>query len=699
MPPSMDFNETESSYSEALDSFLDQAQLDAVDDDETWYSSASEEDNATSLQTTEPSAKTPQAVLEKYWGYSSFREKQLDIITSVLEGRDTLGLLPTGGGKSITFQVPGLLLPEVTLVITPLIALMKDQVESLRRCGIKAAALHAGIPNYKIKTVLNNAVFGGVKFLYISPERISSPAFKDTLRYLKVSLIVVDECHCVSQWGYDFRPSYLNIASLRTLYPAVPILALTATATPLVKEDIVRELKLRTPRIIQKSFARDNLTYVVRHCQDKEAMILKILSSVGGSAIVYCRNRKRTAEIAAILRKSGITADCYHAGLSHAERDEKQKAWMQDEVRVMVATNAFGMGIDKPDVRIVIHWAMPSSLEEYYQEAGRGGRDGLPAYAVALVGSHDKAIISRRVEEEFPPLSFVRDFYDLLMSYLQVGDSDGLGRRFKLDFEAFLLLFKLPPTYSFSALRLLEMAGVFQFEEKSSRASRIKIVMPRDALYGLETLRGKREKVVEYMLRKYSGLFTDFVFIEEEAIAIGTRLTLDEVYETLVDLSRLRIVNYIPRSAEPVLTLMTKREPGRLLNIPPEVYQHRKERLKDRIQAVLSYLYNEPQGCRENRLLAYFGETKTEPCGRCDVCRERAKQDAKRKPSFQIAKAVLDSQLKDNDLSLTALRTIIDTLVREQGGSKEEWAVLFEEVVSSSRDYVVTDDVLHKRIK
>lgn len=567
--------------------------------------------------------KEPEEILKKYWGYPSFREKQRDIIDSVLKGRDTLGLLPTGGGKSITFQVPGLMLRGTALVITPLIALMEDQVQGLKRLGIKASAIHSGIPSYKIKEILNHAVFGNLKFLYLSPERIASEGFVSTLRYLKVSMIVVDECHCISQWGYDFRPDYLNIISLRKFFPQVPILALTATATPLVKADILRELKLRDPCIIEKSFVRENLSYIVRPCNDKAAMVMKILHGVGGSSIVYCRNRALTGEIAQTLRDCGFTADNYHAGLSHAERDLKQKAWMEDETRVIVATNAFGMGIDKPDVRTVIHWSMPSSLEEYYQEAGRAGRDGLPSYAVALVGPYDKSTLSRRIKEQFPPLSFIRGLYDLLMSYLQIGEGDGFEKRVRLDLEAFIETFKLPSIQTEAAIRILEMAGVFSFRENSNQASRVMIILPREALYGMYAVKGNREAVLEYMLRKYSGIFTQFTYIEEEAIAIATQIPLEEIYETLMDLVRLHVIHYIPRSSLPLLTLTTKREPGRILNIPPEVYHLRKERFAKRINAVRDYLFGKDVVCREQHLLSYFGETDSKPCGRCDLCRSR----------------------------------------------------------------------------
>lgn len=659
-----------------------------------WEFPSAEETAESSSQLS--TSKSPEEVLQKYWGYPSFREKQRDIIDSVLEGRDTLGLLPTGGGKSITFQVPGLMLEGTTLVVTPLIALMKDQVQGLKKRGIKAVAIHSGIPSWKVRTLLNNTIFGNVKFLYISPERITSVGFESTLRYLKVSMIVVDECHCISQWGYDFRPSYLQIASLREFFPEVPILALTATATPLVKEDIIRELHLRKPRVVQKSFARSNLTYAVRFCRDKESMLAKILHAVPGTSIVYCRNRVLTAEIAHALSERGFTADCYHAGLSHAERDEKQRAWMKDEVRVIVATNAFGMGIDKPDVRTVIHWTMPSSLEEYYQEAGRAGRDGGRSYAVALVGPHDQTIIKRRVAEQFPPLSFIRNFYDLLMSYLQVGESDGLGHRMQLDLESFLGSFKLPPIQSVSAIKILEMAGVFVYEEKSTSSSRIMMAMPRDALYNVKSIKGKNEEVLEYILRRYTGVFTQFIYIEEEAIALATQNTLDTVYESLMDLSRLKVLRYIPRSSLPLLTLTTKREAGRLLNIPPEVYADRKERLEQRIGAVLNFLYNPRKQCREQILLRYFGEQDSPPCRHCDICREKIKkkEDKSRpKQSRKTGEKLLISLLaKEPSYDLHHLIDLLQAEGKEQGRSREEWIDILQQFVETTTRFRIVDN-------
>lgn len=670
---------------EELLSLLDHYGAEA-DDVSLWEgTSPSEGEGAALSETVEKDA--PEAILKKYWGYQSFRDKQRDIIDATLAGHDTLGLMPTGGGKSITFQIPALLLKGTALVITPLIALMKDQVSALRKRGVKAASIHSGMTGRQLRDTVNNAVFGRTKLLYISPERITSPFFEAALNHLKVSLIVVDECHCVSQWGYDFRPSYLNIAALRERFPTVPILALTATATERVVGDILHELKLRDPHIVRKSFARDNLSYVVRRCDDKMGMIIKVLASVQGSSIVYCRNRVRTGEIVERLRAEGISADNFHAGLSHAERDKKQSMWMEGDIRVMVATNAFGMGIDKPDVRTVIHWSMPSSLEEYYQEAGRAGRDGLRSYAVVPVNRYDKAVLSRRVSDEFPPLHFVRNLYDLLMSYLQVGEGDGFGRSLRFSIDEFVKTFNLPPIQTLSAIHILEMSGVFRYEEKEEHASRIIITIPREKLYNIASLVGHREAVVTYLLRSYPGIFTQYVFIEEAGIAISTGLTEEEVYLTLKDLSLLKVLHYIPRTAEPRLLLTIRREEGRLLIIPPAVYGLRKKRFEERIKAVKAYISDDTGACRSQMLLNYFGETDNRPCGSCDIClaREKARtQKGRQRKRLQQLENTL-ARVITSECSQISYHDLVAAL----GGQAEDWYGEIQELLSSSPDYVL----------
>lgn len=567
---------------------------------------------------------SPQEVLRHYWGYSDFRLKQAEIIESVLARRDTLGLLPTGGGKSITFQVPTMLHKGLTLVITPLIALIKDQVDGLNRRGILATALHSGMEYKEIQRALDNCLYGGYKFLYVSPERLASPLFLACLPSLPIELIVVDECHCISQWGYDFRPSYLKIAHIRQYYPEVPILALTATATPEVVEDIMARLAFREPHVINSSFARDNLQYIVRQTSDKTTELLHILSSTTGSAIVYCRNRKRTQELAKMLQETGFSAHFYHAGLPHAEREIKQNAWMAGDVRVMVCTNAFGMGIDKPDVRLVVHWSMPIALEEYFQEAGRAGRDGQRSYAVVMYERRDRAMLLRRVQDAFPDKTYIRNIYDTLYSYLRIGIGEGSGRSYEIDLEKFIRTQHLHPIQSLSAMHILELAGAWELLLDESR-SRLFVEVSREELYYVRGISEIDDRVLRSVLRNYTGLFADYVFIDERTIAIQTHLTGQEVYEALVRLSHRGIIHYVPKKHLPRILFYTRRERKNHFLIPQEVYEHRKEAMIKRLQATVAYLDNN-QECRQSQLLRYFGEEHREPCGRCDCCLARKAQ-------------------------------------------------------------------------
>ena len=587
--------------------------------------------------------ETPEEVLQYYWGYSEFRPKQREIIDSILAGRDTLGLLPTGGGKSITFQVPGLMMRGVTLVVTPLIALMRDQVEHLKERKIPAVAIHSGMASFEIQRTLDNAILGAYKFLYLSPERIASPLFRSILPQLKVSMIVVDECHCISQWGYDFRPSYMCVAELRSWLPKAPVLALTATATRLVAEDVMRVLHFPEPNIIQRSFLRPNVAYVVRHTGDKAATMLRILSGVPGTSIVYCRNRKRTEELAEYLRGEGITADAFHAGLTHAERNERQRRWMAGEVRVMVATNAFGMGIDKPDVRSVIHWMLPSSPEEYFQEAGRAGRDGEKSFAVALVDKRDPMLVRRRISEEFPPRQFLSEVYDQLTSFLGIGMGEGYLRTFLVDIERFIKLNKLPPIYTMSAIRLLDTAGVWEYRDKEDQHSRLLFTIDREALYNNASLSPASDSLIQFLLRRYTGIFTEYVFIEEDTIARALNCTVETIYLMLVDLSRSNIVHYIPRSSLPKLFLLTRREEGRHLLVSREVYEVRRERLAERIEAMIAYA-SASDTCRSQLLLRYFGEEESAPCGMCDVCLSHRKGSPTSSISLSEAVALLQKE-------------------------------------------------------
>ncbi len=567
-----------------------------------------------------PSLHTPEEVLLYYWGYSSFRPVQIPIIESVLAGKDTLGLLPTGGGKSITFQVPGLLLPGLTLVVTPLIALMRDQVMGLRQKGIKATAVHAGMMREQIITTLDNCIYGCYKFLYVSPERLGSELFLSRLHALRVNLLVVDECHCISQWGYDFRPAYLSIADIREALPDVPVLALTATATRPVIDDIQRILRFPEPNVLRKSFFRPNLSYSIRRTADKETMLLHILSRVDGSAVVYCRNRDKARDLARFLGENGFSADFYHAGLNHVTREIRQKSWMEGETRIIVCTNAFGMGIDKPDVRLVLHMEMPSSPEEYFQEAGRAGRDGERAYAVLLAGEDDIFNLKRRVSNEFPPREYIATVYNRICNYLQIGEGEGFERSFDFDIDAFCRNFRMFPTQVLAAIRILDVAGIWEYREEKTR-SRLTIQVQRDELYRMRSEQAS-DSVLTALMRTYDGLFADYVSIVESELAEKTGLSVDQVYQQLLLLNKAGIVNYIPQKNLPRIYFLTRREDVELLQIPRAAYEDRRDRLKARIDQSLRYI-EEENTCRSRMLLAYFGEEQSHNCKLCDVCLRR----------------------------------------------------------------------------
>lgn len=561
----------------------------------------------------------PEEVLQRYWGYPSFRPLQLDIIQSCLEGRDTLGLMPTGGGKSITFQVPGLILPGLALVVTPLISLMKDQVDHLRARGIRATAIHSGMSAEKVQHALDNCLYGKYKFLYISPERAGSDTFQEWLHFLKVSLIVVDECHCVCQWGYDFRPSYLEIPKLRQALPEVPILALTATATPAVVEDIFRALDFRPGyAFYKKSFLRPNISYSIRYTEDKPAMMQHILSRVPGSAIIYCRNREQTRLVCEELQALGEEATFYHAGLTYLEREMRQSRWMRGEIRVMVATNAFGMGIDKPDVRLVIHLTMPTSLEEYYQEAGRAGRDGERSYAVALISPSDSRQLTRRLEDSFPEKEYIRYTFDQLCNFLSIGEGEGLGRSFDFDYQRFLRVFHMRPIQTRHALDIMQLAGWLELQTDGSR-SLLQFLLPSKDLYQPHI---GPDRLIRAILRSYTGLFADYVAIDEGDLAHLTGYSEEEIYGHLSTLTRLGVLHYIPKKQLPRVRFLIRREDSEYLRIPYAVYQERKDQMAERIAAVRSYI-QDGDTCRSRRLLSYFGETESAPCGLCDICLRR----------------------------------------------------------------------------
>ncbi len=562
---------------------------------------------------------TPRKVLKRYWGYDDFRGIQRDIIDSLLDGHDTLGLMPTGGGKSICFQVPALMLEGVCIVITPLIALMKDQVAHLRKRGILASAIYSGMSRQEIITVLENAIFGGVKLLYVSPERLASEIFQVKLRHMQVSFITVDEAHCISQWGYDFRPSYLEIAHIREIKPGIPVLALTATATPQVADDIQHQLAFTDGKLFRMSFQRKNLSYVVRTAPDKEAELLHILRSMGGSAIVYVRSRRRTKEIAELLTEEDIPATHYHAGLEPAVKDERQKAWHDDQVRVMVATNAFGMGIDKPDVRLVIHIDCPDSPEAYFQEAGRAGRDGQRSWAVLLYNSSDQRKLHKRVFDTFPEKETIREIYDHLAYFFEIGVGSGRGATFAFDIEKFCRVFRHFPVQAHAALQILDRCGYIHYDTDPDNRSRLFFLLNRFELNQLERLVGNEERVITALLRLYGGLFTDYCYIEESYVAVQAKLTRQEVYETLKELRRRHILDYVPQSSTPLITYTLRREDGCNIVIPPSVYEERRAQYEARINYMLRYA-TDSTVCRSRQLLDYFGETDSEDCGHCDVC-------------------------------------------------------------------------------
>ncbi|MDL2322882.1 RecQ family ATP-dependent DNA helicase [Bacteroidales bacterium OttesenSCG-928-A17] len=561
-------------------------------------------------------------ILKEYWGYDSFRPLQEDIIASIYSGKDTLGLMPTGGGKSLTFQVPTLLMEGLCIVVTPLIALMKDQVDNLKKRGIKAAYLHSGMSRQEMIVALENCIFGNYKFLYVAPERLSSELFLHKLRDMKVCLIAVDESHCISQWGYDFRPSYMKIADLRERLPEVPVLALTATATPDVIDDIQNRLKFREKNVFRKSFERPNISYIIRRTEEKLYEIVHIIKKINACSIVYVRSRKLTKEIALELQRQGIKADFFHAGLNPDEKINKQNAWKNDECPVIVCTNAFGMGIDKPDVRLVIHYELPGSLEEYFQEAGRAGRDEQKAYAVALCSSRDNGQLKKRISDEFPGRDFLKDVYEKLAYYFQIPVGEGKNTGHNFHIEEFCRTYKYNITQVHHALKTLSLSAYIEYIEDTDRQSKLIFTIGRDELYKFKTFNEPTENLIRVLLRSYSGLFVDYVYISERLLGTRTGMEPLEVYETLKYLSKQQIIHYIPPQKVPVIYYSQNREELKYLSIPQMVYEDRKERLEYRTKYVVEYGTSTTQ-CRSKLLLAYFGEKDAADCGHCDVCLEK----------------------------------------------------------------------------
>ena len=580
------------------------------------------------------------SILQQYWGYKDFRGIQREIIESIGQQRDTLGLMPTGGGKSITFQVPALAQPGICLVITPLIALMKDQVQHLKEKGITAAAIFSGMTRREILKTLDNCIFGDIKLLYISPERIGSELFLMKLRRMNVSFITVDEAHCISQWGYDFRPAYLNIADIRKEKPAAPLLALTATATPEVVEDIQEQLGFKEKNVFQMSFERSNLTYVVRTAQDKNQEILHILQSLPGCAIIYVRSRKRTKEVATLLNACDIPTTYYHAGLEHSVKDERQRAWQTDQTRVMVATNAFGMGIDKPDVRVVIHIDCPDSLEAYFQEAGRAGRDGQRSYAVLLYNTSDKHKLNKRIEDNFPEKDYIKDVYQHLAYYFEIGLGSGSGHTFTFDIGKFCAVFHYFPIPVNSALLILSRAGYIEYDTDPDSNARVMFLLDRNELYKLNQVSPLQEKVITSLLRTYGGLFTDYVYIDEALLAQQTGITREHLYLILKGLTQRRILHFIPQRKMPFITYAKDREAIENMVIPKAVYEERKEQFSKRIKSVIRYAENN-EVCRSKQLLRYFGDVQAKDCLRCDVCLDQGLQRNSNITTNEIKQTIL----------------------------------------------------------
>lgn len=574
-------------------------------------------------------ATTISDVLQKYWGYNDFRPGQKAIIDSIMARRDTLALMPTGGGKSLTYQVPTIASDGLCIVITPLIALMKDQVDRLRQMGIAATAIHSGLSYSQIDIALDNCVYGDIKFLYIAPERLATEAFRLRVQRMNVTLLAVDEAHCISQWGYDFRPSYLRIKEIRKLLPDVPILALTASATELVANDIMHNLEFQEPNIIRSSFARDNLSFAVRHTDDKNEQLLRVVHNVEGSGIVYMRSREGCEQLAEALREQGISASYYHAGLPHTERSMRQEEWTSGKTRIMVATNAFGMGIDKADVRFVVHYSMCDSLESYYQEAGRAGRDGKRSYAVLLVASDDQSRIAKHFDQEFPPLEEVKSIYEKICNFLQVPIGDGLYASFIFNIHDFCAREHIYAGKVKSALKLLQQNGYMTLTEEMENPAKIHFCVSRDDLYKIRIDRQDLDHTIRTILRMYNGVFTEFRAIDERAIAASSGYTVEHIKETLKRMWQMRIIRYIPSNSSPMIFFDEERLPTKDIYISPDTYLHRKRLISERFENMIRYSTNQIE-CRSVLIQHYFGDSQAQECGVCDIClakRRRAKND------------------------------------------------------------------------
>lgn len=635
-------------------------------------------------------------LLHKYWGFSSFRPLQKEIIQSVFDGKDTLGLMPTGGGKSLTFQVPVMAMEGICLVVTPLIALMKDQVDNLRECGIKAAAIYSGMTRDTIVATLDNCIFGDYKFLYVSPERLSSDIFLIKLQAMNVCLLVVDESHCISQWGYDFRPSYLNIADIRKHLPGVATLALTATATSEVVKDIQEKLLFKEKNVFRKSFERKNLSYVVRFCENKIGELLNILTSVDGSSIVYVRSRKGTQSIAETLIKNGIDATHFHAGLSYEQKVFKQNEWKQNECRVIVSTNAFGMGIDKPDVRLVIHMDLPNSLEEYYQEAGRAGRDEEKSYGIILWNKQDISNLKKRISDSFPSKKHIVRVYECLANYYQIAAGSGGGLVLDFNLIDFCRTFRLSVLQTHHALKTLELAGYMEYTNEIDSRSRLKFRLYRNELYTLQ-LEKDYEHLIKFILRNYTGVFADNVYIDESFIGSKINKTREEVYEMLMNMAKRRYIDYIPQKQTAFIIYTTTREENQFVYIPKSVYEHRKKRFERRINSMTQYVEID-HVCRSKMLLSYFDEKNPKSCGICDVCLQKNRSGLTNYEFEEINAALLKlfsdkMEIRLNDLVNNITQNNIISHITSQIVDSEKVITVIRFLVDEGRLHLEDDTI------
>jgi ATP-dependent DNA helicase RecQ len=595
-------------------------------------------------------------VLEKHWGYTEFRPLQEDIVNSVLDGKDTLGLMPTGGGKSITFQVPALMREGICIVVTPLIALMKDQVENLQQKEIKARKIHSGIQHNEINSILNECIHQEVKFLYIAPERIQTSFFVEKLKLMNVNLIVVDEAHCISQWGHDFRPSYLTIHLLRE-YCKVPILALTATATNKVITDIQVQLKLNDPVVFTKSFERKNIVYYVRTTENKLEDLINTLSTIKGSGIVYVRNRKRCVELAKILKQKDINADYYHAGLDMEIRNEKQKLWTENKIRIIVSTNAFGMGIDKPNVRVVVHYTFPESLEEYYQEAGRGGRDGKKAFAVLLADKLDASLMKKRVSDNFPPIESIKRIYQAMCNYLKIPLGSGKNSVYDFDLSDFAQTFKMNVMQVYASLKILNQSGYIEYSEDVNLPSKVVFNYSRDDLYKFQVENAGFDNFIKLLLRSYSGLFTEYTSISEKTLSKRAQTNEDTIYNYLIKLAKYKVITYIPRKNKPIVTFLSERLDEKNLRISKQFFNERKKVYTQKNEAMLNYASSSNR-CRSLLLLEYFNDYSAKPCGNCDVCRSRSELQLSPQEFNQIKDSIKQLTLEESN----TLKQLVDKL-------------------------------------